>query len=194
VAADRRSLRPTAAKEELHERIEEMTMKYLRFALPLALLLAACAPAVSGSSVRDALVVRGGETVELERGREYFLRLDFTLADFGIQPSSLSGSFWIPAGVNEESASLSTRFAMRQPRVPFGWMLELADVRGYRTTETRYGRETGEVSYRISPVLHLRIPEDAELGVSTLRAEMAMRGGTPRNVELQVRVRAARNR
>jgi hypothetical protein len=168
-----------------------MTMRYLRIALPLALLLAACAPAVRGSSVRDALAVRSGETVELQRGGEYFLRLDFTLADLGVQPSDLSGSFWIPAGVNEESANLSTRFAMRQPRLPFRWTLELADVRGYRTTETSYGRETGEITYRISPVLRLRIPEDAELGVSTVRAEMAVRGGTPRNVELQVRVRAA---
>jgi hypothetical protein len=171
-----------------------MMMRYLRIALPLALLLAACAPAVSGSSVRDALPVRSGETVELERGGEYFLRLDFTLADFGIRPSDLSGSLWIPAGVNDESANLSTRFAMRQPRLPFRWTLELAEVRGYRTAETRYGRETGEVTYRISPVLRLRIPEDAELGVSTVHAEMAMRGGTARNVELPIRVRAATTR
>jgi hypothetical protein len=167
-------------------------MRYLSLALTLSLLLAACAPGASGSSARDAIVVGSGQTVELERGGVYFIRLDFTLEELGVRVTDLSGALWIPAGVNEESANLATRFAMRSARAPFGWGLDLAEVRGHRTAETRYGRETGAVSYRISPVIELRIPDDAELGISEIRAEMAVRGGTPKNVELEIRVRDPR--
>ncbi|MEX2540978.1 MAG: hypothetical protein WD314_04190 [Trueperaceae bacterium] len=169
-------------------------MMMLRFIAPLILLLGACAPSVRGSSARDALVVEPSQQIEMERGNELYLRRDFSLSDFGLERPDLAGSFWIPAGVDQESSNLATRFSFRNARVPIRWSLELAEVRAHRTTVTRYGRETGEIEYRISPVLRLRVPADAELGVTTVTGEIVARGGDSRRVEIPVRVRAAASR
>lgn len=166
-------------------------MKTLRLIAPLILLLAACAPSIRGSSARDALVVEPGQKLELERGNDLFVRMDFSLADFGLERRDLSGSFWIPAGMNQESSNLATRFTLRNTRTPIRWGMELAEVRAHRTTVTQYGRETGETDYRISPVLRLSVPADAELGVTTVTGEIVPRGGDVRRVEIPVRVRAA---
>lgn len=156
----------------------------------LVLLLAACAPATSGSSVRDALPVTSGQQLEVERGEELFLRLDLGLNDFDLEPGDLSGAFWIPAGVHGESANLSTRFSLQAVRVPIRWQLELAEVRAERKRRTQYGKETGEISYSILPVLRLQVPDGAELGVSTVRAELVSRGGGKVNLTFPIRVRA----
>lgn len=165
-------------------------MKSFSFALCLLLLLAACAPAVGGSSARDPMLIEAGRQLEREQGSESYLRIDYALDEFGLRTSDLSGAFWIPEGVDEESASLSTRFSLRNVRVPGGWELELADIRAHRVTDTRYGRETGTVTVRISPVLRLFVPADADLGESTVRAELVPRGGDGREIEIPVRVRA----
>lgn len=169
-------------------------MKTRGFVLPLILLLAGCAPSVIGSSARDALVVESRQQIELERGNDLFLRLDFSLADFGLERRDLDGAFWIPAGVNRESSNLANRFALRNVRVPIRWSLELAEVRAQRTTVTQYGQETGEIEYRISPVLSLSVPADAELGVTTVSGEIFARGADSRRVEIPVRVRAPASR
>lgn len=165
-------------------------MKRFSFVLCLPLLLAACAPTIRGSSARDPMVAQAGRQLEREQGSESYLRIDYTLEEFGLRPSDLSGAFWIPEGVDEESANLSTRFSLRNVRVPAGWELELADIRAYRVTETRYGRETGTVTVRISPVLRLFVPADADLGESTVRAELFSRDGGSQRVDIPVRVRA----
>jgi hypothetical protein len=165
-------------------------MGRMMFVAPLLVLLWACAPTVEGGSARDPLRIDEGSQVEADQGSEQFLGLDYALEDFGLERADLGGSFWIPAGVNEESANLSSRFALQQVRVPAGWSLELAEVRAHRTVETRYGRETGVISYRILPVLRVQVPSDARLGVTTLRAELLTRGGDSRPLEIPVRVRA----
>lgn len=165
-------------------------MKRLSFVLCLLLLISACAPTIRGASVRDPMVIEAGRQLEREQGSESYLRIDYSLEDFDLRPSDLSGAFWIPEGVDEESANLTTRFALRDVRVPAGWELELADIRAHRVTETRYGRETGTVTVRISPVLRLLVPSDAALGESTVRAELFSRDGGSRRIDIPVRVRA----
>lgn len=165
-------------------------MKKPLFVLGTLLLLAACAPTINGSSARDPMLVDDSQQVVMEQGSEKFLRIDYSLEDFGLRPTDLSGAFWIPEGVDEESANMTTRFALRDVRVPAGWNLELADIRAHRVTETRYGRETGEVSLRISPVLRLHVPPDADLGESTVRGELFSRDGDSQAIEIPVRVRA----
>lgn len=156
----------------------------------LLVLLAACAPATSGSSVRDARPVASNQQLEVERGDELFVRLDLGLDEFGLKPADLSGAFWIPAGVHEESANLSTRFSLEGVRVPLGWSLELAEIRAERRRQTKYGKETGEISHSILPVLRLQVPASAELGMSTVRAELVSRRGGKVNVTFPIRVRA----
>jgi hypothetical protein len=169
-------------------------MSKVLFAVPLLALLGACAPSVDGASVGDPLRIDEGGQVEVVQGSEVYLGLEYTLEEFGLVRADLGGSFWIPAGVNEESANLSTEFALRDARVPAGWRLELAEVRARRTTETRYGRETGTISYRLEPVLRLQVPPDATLGVTNLRALLASRDGDDRQLELAARVRAPAGR
>ncbi|MEX2536901.1 MAG: hypothetical protein WD273_14995 [Trueperaceae bacterium] len=158
--------------------------------LCLSWLLSACAPTIRGSGVRVPMVVEPGEQVTAEQGSEAYLRIDYSLEEFGLSASDLSGTFWIPQGVDQESANVVTRFDLRNARVPAGWDLELAEIRAHRTTETRYGQETGTVTLRISPVLRLQVPADADLGESTVRAELFSRGGESRPIEIPVRVRA----
>ncbi|HEX7002617.1 MAG TPA: hypothetical protein VF168_00310 [Trueperaceae bacterium] len=152
--------------------------------------LSACAPSIRGGSAGDPILAENAQQVVMEQGSEKFLRLDYTLEDFGLRRSDIAGAFWIPEGVDEESANMSTRFALTDVIVPAGWELELVDIRAYRTIETRYGRDTGEVTLRISPVLRLYVPADADLGESTVRAELDSRDGEALEIELPVRVRA----
>lgn len=156
----------------------------------LVVLLAACAPATSGASIRDAMPVASGQQLEVERGEELFVRLDLTLAEFGLKPADLSGAFWIPAGVHGESANLSTRFTLQKVRVPLRWSLELAEIRAERRRQTQYGKETGEIDYSILPVLWLQVPDSAELGVSTVRAELVSKRGGKVDITFPIRVRA----
>ena len=165
-------------------------MKRILLVSCLLLPLSACAPSVRGASAGDPVVVENAQQVVMQQGSEMFLRIDYSPEDFGLRRSDLSGAFWIPEGVDEESANMSTRFALEEVRVPAGWELELADIRAYRTTETRYGRETGEVTLTISPVLRLYVPLDADLGESTVRAELDSREGDSQEIEIPVRVRA----
>lgn len=157
---------------------------------PLLTLLAACAPATEGSTQRSPLPWESGQQFELVQGTEVYLGLEYPLAEFGLTPAKLSGSFWIPTGVNDESADASQRFSLRDVRVPAGWRLELADVRVERTVKTRYGRETGETSYAVKPVLLVAAPQDARLGVTILRGELVARGGESTAIEMPLRVRA----
>lgn len=163
----------------------------LRYLWPLLLLLASCAPTTAGVSVGSPLAAQRGEQIQVERGNEIFLQYDYPLDALGLTPRSLSGAFWIPAGVNRESANLAPRFSLQRVRAPARWELELAEVRALRTSETERGRQTGSVTYGVKPVLRLRVPADADLGVTTVRAELSVRGGTRVDLELPVRVRAA---
>ena len=165
-------------------------MKRPLLLLFLLLPLSACAPSVRGASAGDPSLVENAQQVVMEQDSERFLRIDYSLEDFGLRRADLAGAFWIPEGVNEESANMSTRFALRGVRVPAGWDLELTDIRVHRTTETRYGRDTGEVTLRISPVLRLFVPAGADLGESTVRAELHSREGESQEIEIPVRVRA----
>lgn len=159
--------------------------------LPALLLLSACAPTTAGEGVGRPLALQAGEQIEAERGDEVFLQYDYSLEDLGLNKQSLSGAFWIPAGVNRESANIAPRFSLQGVRAPARWELELAEVRAFRTSETEHGRQTATVSYRAKPVLKLGVPANAELGVTTVRAELSVRGGNRIELELPVRVRAA---
>lgn len=162
----------------------------LLLVLMLVLLLAACAPATDGSSARDALAVARGQQLEVERGTELFVRLELGLADFGLEPRDLAGAFWIPAGVHGESANLSARFSLQSVRVPLRWSMELAQIRAERRRQTQYGKETGEITHTVLPVLRLAVPEGAELGVNTVRAQLVSREGGKVEISFPVRVRA----
>lgn len=158
--------------------------------LTLLLLLVACAPVIDGSSVRNPLPIPPGQQVEVEQGSEVYLGRDYELKEFGLDRQGLSGSLWIPAGVDRESANVSTRFTLRNSQVPAHWRLELVEVRANRETKSGFGHEEASTSYRISPVLRLRVPAGARLGVTTVRAEIASRGGESQLLEVPVRVRA----
>ena len=100
--------------------------------LAVALVLAGCAPAATGSSPgtpypiqSSAIVARPGQTV--------YVDTHFTFDDFGIDPTKLTGALWVPSGYNAESAVLTTKFSLGQLRVPAGWKLELVQVQGTRT-------------------------------------------------------------
>jgi hypothetical protein len=169
-------------------------IRALWYVAPLLLLLSACAPTIRGASMDSPLAVAEGEQVEVERGREVHLRFEHALEVFGLQRKDVTGAFWIPAGANSESANLMTRFALQRVRVPAGWELELAQIRALRVFETAYGRDTGTVEYSIRPVYRLKVPVDAALGETTVRAELMARSGTAKSVEIPLRVRAPANR
>lgn len=111
-------------------------MTVLRRLSPLlaaALLLTGCAPATTGSSPgapypieSSAIVAQAGSTVYVET--------HFTFDDFGIDPTKVTGSLWVPSGYNAESAVMTTKFSLDQVHVPAGWTLELVQVQGTRTT------------------------------------------------------------
>ena len=154
----------------------------------LALALAACAPAVRGSTAGAPLNVVPGETVELEQGQEVFLRYTLPLSHFDLAPSNLGGSFWIPAGVDAESTNLANSFTLNQVMAPANWQVELSQVRALRTASQSSGRNAGPV-YEVTLTIRLAVAADAQLGMQTVRLELAPRSGSAQWLEIPVRVR-----
>jgi hypothetical protein len=100
--------------------------------LVVALVLAGCAPAATGSSPGAPYPIQSSAIVA-QPGKTVYVDAHFTFDDFGIDPTKVTGALWVPSGYNAESAVLTTKFSLGQIRVPAGWKLELVQVQGTRT-------------------------------------------------------------
>jgi hypothetical protein len=159
-----------------------MIRKNLHALLLLALLLAACAPAV-GSSSRNPLRLDSG-TIEVHPGQVLFLSGSYSLADVGLTTEALDNVFWVPEGVSQESARALGVVDLEVSRLPAYWELKLAEARFvHRSGETRD-------AYSLRVLLELTLPADAALGPQVVRAGLKSRSGV-KQLEIPLRVRQA---
>lgn len=163
-----------------------------RLALLCALLLftlGACAPGAVGTTRRNPVTVATGEAVTAAPGEELFVEQRYGLAELGLRPGDFTGALWIPEGLRESSANALPTVRFRGVEAPGGWRWEVVDMRAVRRESASYGR-AASATYSVMAVYRVGVPANAELGPTTLRAELAARGGRVLPIELTVRVRA----
>lgn len=148
----------------------------------LLALLVSCAPAV-GTSGRNPLPLGSG-VIEAQPGQTLFLSGSYSLADVGLTVEALDSVFWVPEGVNQESARALGVVNLEVSRLPAYWQLKLA--------EARFVRRSGESRdvYSLRVLLELTLPADAPLGPQALRASLVSRTGV-KLLEIPLRVRQA---
>lgn len=142
-------------------------------ALSLALLLAACAPAATGSGPGSAYDIRA-QDIRAAAGGTVYVEAHFTFDDLGVDPSKLSGNLWFPTGVNARSAVITPKFTLQNVDVPAGWQLKLVQVTA--TQRTIAGARTFDKSTTrddLAVVLQASPPDTAVAGPYWLKATLA---------------------
>jgi|GEM_PF-6511507 len=145
--------------------------------LGLALVLAACAPVVSGSSARQPLLL-GTERVEVHPGEDVFLLSIRSPAELGFRDVDLDGLQWRPESSQRSSARISHRLNLELVRVPAHWQVSIASARAVR--------QAGQQSIEV--VLQVAVPASAGLGPADLRVSLEGRRNTAQlTIPLRVR-------
>lgn len=146
--------------------------------LALALVLAACAPVVSGSSARQPLLLPGTERVEVHPGEDVFLLSIRSPAELGFRDVDLDGLQWRPESSQRSSARISHRLNLELVRVPAHWQVSIASARAVR--------QAGQQSIEV--VLQVAVPASAGLGPADLRVSLEGRRNTAQlTIPLRVR-------
>lgn len=155
--------------------------------LALALLLAACAPAATGTSPGAPYPIHS-RSIVATAGTAVYVEADFTLDDFGIDPTKLTGALWVPSGYNSESAVITTKFGLDHVRVPADWRLELVQVQATRATvqgPTSFSKST--VKFAVTTLLRVTPKADAIAGPYHLLADLTYQTKSrPLTIDLHV--------
>src|SRR5690625_2404630 len=173
--------------------------------LALALVLAACAPVVSGSSARQPLLLPGPERVEVHPGEGVFLLSIRSPAELGFRDVQLDGLQWRPDARQRSSARSSRRLDPAPFRVPAHWRPE-SSPRGSAPISHRLNLEPGRVpahwqvstaspravrqagQQSLEVVLQVAVPASAGLGPADLRVSLEGRRNTAQlTIPLRVR-------
>lgn len=155
-------------------------MKRLSFILIPLLLLAACAPAVSGSSARQPLRLSGSVT-EAVPGQTLYVLTVHTLAELGFNAGDLDSVLFVNETADRASGRADTWMDLKGLRVPAWWSVELDTSRFVRETAGG-GRTT------VQSVLRIDVPASAQLGSTELLLELeGRRSSTVVRVPLRVR-------
>lgn len=146
-------------------------------ALPALLLLAACAPTTAGRASSSPITV-GTEPVPVRQGETVYLRLDYGLDDFDLEPNSLTPALWVPSGYSSEVGEVTTYFALDDVDVAEGWTVELLQAKlERRVTVTSASFNTTSTSRSLWAVLEVSVPDDIVPGVYRVRGTLRARGG-----------------
>lgn len=153
----------------------------------VGLLLAACAPAAGSQS---SVPVRAGSgAVSAEKGQTLFVRIDYTLDEFGVEEDDLRSAMWVPSGYASEIGDVTNYFSLRDVQGATGWQIELSRMRLERTTVTNQSFGTTSVLRETWAEIKVVIPEEAIAGVYRVRGTIEARGGASRPVEFRIDVR-----
>ncbi|HKI55724.1 MAG TPA: hypothetical protein VKB31_01120 [Trueperaceae bacterium] len=165
-------------------------MALLRRLSPLLLvpvLLAACAPAASGTAPSSAYPITS-QSIATTPGGTLYVQAHYTFADFGIDPTTITGMMWVPSGYNSDVAVFTTKFDLSNVQVPQGWSLSLLQVQASRTTvEGARTIDKSSTDYTLTALLQVRAKPGAVPGPYHLRATLSYQKQTkPLRVDLTV--------
>jgi len=147
--------------------------------LLLAVLLAACAPAVIGSRSNPVDLQRD-RVATATAGATVYVRSTYPSGAFGLRPGAFVGAFSVPLGVDGSGARVTSEFEFVDVVAPDGWVWRLDDV----WSESRGGRPPVLVV-----TLRLDVPAGARLGGQQLRGTLVARstgGREPVSLIVQV--------
>lgn len=150
-------------------------------------LLAGCAPAVLGSTANPYPM--GSQSISAAPGKRLYVEAHFTFADFNIDPTTLTGSMWVPSGYDAASAALTPRFSLGQERVPTGWTMSLVQVMATRTyVAPSRTIDKGTLTYTLRALIAITPKESAVAGPYHLDASLTyQKTSQPLRIDLQVR-------
>lgn len=153
-------------------------MKRLSLILIPLLLLAACAPAVSGSSARQPLRL-GGSVTEVAPGQTLYVLTVHTLPELGFNDGDLDSVLFVNETADRASGRADTWMGLNPLRVPAWWDVGL--------DTSRFVRETGSRT-TVQSVLRINVPTAAQLGSTELVLELeGRRSATVVRIPLRVR-------
>jgi hypothetical protein len=155
--------------------------------LAVALVLAGCAPAATGSSSGAPYPIHSSAIVAQPGGTVY-VETHYTFDDFGIDPTKVTGAMWFPSGYNAESSVMTTKFSLDQVRAPAGWSVKLVQVRATHTTvagATSFSKSTQ--SYTLTVLLAVTAKQTAVSGPYHLGAALTyQKTSQPLRIDLHV--------
>jgi hypothetical protein len=166
-------------------------MKHVRIswivATFLGLVMTSCAPAVSGTTPTQPIVV-GDDMVSVRRGNVVYLRLEYALDDFDMESRDVRPVLWVPSGYASETGDVSSDFALRDVRVAEGWQVELHQMRADRRSVAGAPFESDRVEYELSALLRVSIPDGIVPGPYRVRGTLQARGGAAVSVSIRLDV------
>lgn len=147
--------------------------------LAALLLLSACAP-VAGQSGAPLNVDAG--PVAVTAGQTVFVRVDTSLAAFGLKPNDVTPALWVPSSYDADKGNVGAYFGLNDVQVAAGWQAKLSEVTLERSSRS------GSTTYSMWAVIRLSVPDDAIAGVYRVRGTLQARGGATQPVAFQVSV------
>jgi len=152
----------------------------------LSLLVSSCAPSATGSAANVPLAASAGE-LPVKRGSTVYVRVDYQLADFGLKPSDLRASLWIPSGYASEVGDVSSQFGLVEPRMADGWQFELWQMRAERKSVRGSGAfDATKTEYSLWAIFRIEAAPEAIPGPYRLRGTLTARGAGSQSVSLTV--------
>ncbi|SRR5690554_184713 len=152
-----------------------------------AVLLSACAPA-AGSQSSVAIPAADGP-ITAERGQTLYVRLDYTLAGFGLNETDLRPPMWVPSGYASEVGDVTSHFGLHDLRGATGWQIELSRMRLERSTVTSASSGATSTIRDLWAEVRVVVPEDAIAGIYRVRGEIQARGGRTQPATFSIEVR-----
>jgi hypothetical protein len=155
--------------------------------LVLGALLAGCAPAALGTSPTNPFPIASQDIATTPGGRLY-VKIPYTFADFGIDPTKLTGMLWVPSGYNSETAVVTSTFSLTNVQVPEGWRMTVAQVQATRVhLAPLRSIDKGSTQYSLMVVLEIHAKPEAVSGPYHLSASMSYKT-TSKAIHVDLRV------
>ena len=148
------------------------------FALSVAaaLLLASCAPTTAGSQAGAPIKV-GEAPVPVQQGSTVYLRVDYSLAGFGLKFGDLSPPLWIPSGYSSEVGNVEGSFALTDLNAAEGWTVDLAQMKLERTVSVSTSSDSSSTVTALWAVVKIAVPNEIVPGVYRVRGTIQARSG-----------------
>lgn len=163
-----------------------MLLRPLMLLPALALVLVGCAPAAIGTSSGNPYPASAGSAT-VRRGETVYVRVDYPLERFGLEPADLRPAMWVPSGYDSQIGDVSGQFSLGDLRIAEGWQFELFLMRAERSTERGSGAfDANRTVYSMWAVFEVTAPDDAIPGPYRMRGTLRARGGGEQDVSLMV--------
>lgn len=162
------------------------TRLLLAVGVAFATLMTACAPGATGSAANTPLLASAGG-LSVKRGETIYVRVDYQLADFGMNPSDLQASLWVPSGYDSEVGDVSRQFGLVDVRSADGWDFTLLQMRAERESLRGSGAfDASRTEFTLWAVFRIDAAPDAIPGPYRLRGTLNARGAGSQSVSLTV--------